>query len=160
MKTERLPIQEFAQKLRDNPTAAESLILPHMTERGFHFQTIAGPFVVDFFGHGVIVEIDGAYHNQEAAQKYDRYREDALSAYPMLRFANSIVIGELDKCLQVIDAYLAFHKILQDLNSPCVTSRSVHFAERQLARLSAEQLYRVATQKREEKQAKRSKRNK
>jgi very-short-patch-repair endonuclease len=154
MTTERLPIQEFAQKLRDNPTPAEALILPHLLERDFHFQTIIGPFVVDFYGHGIIVEIDGAYHNQKTVQQYDRDREDALSGYPILRFANSAVTAELDKCLKAIDAFLAFREIIQSMSSPCVTPRSVHIAERKLARLSADQLYRAAQLRRSEKIAK------
>ena len=158
MTTERLPIQEFAQKLRDNPTPTETLIRPHLEERGFHFQTIVGPFVVDFYGHGIIVEIDGAYHNQKAAQEYDRYREDAMSSFPILRFANDAVTAELDKCLQAIDAFLAFREIVQGMSSPCVTPRSVHIAERKLAKLSAAQLYRAAQIQRAEKLVKKKER--
>jgi very-short-patch-repair endonuclease len=150
MTTERLPIQEFAQKLRDNPTPAETMILPHLTERGFHFQTIIGPFVVDFYGHGIVIEIDGGYHNQKVAREYDRYREDALTGYPILRFANDAVTAELDKCLQAIDAFIAFREIVQSMSSPCVTPRAVHIAERKLARLTADQLYRAAQLQRKE----------
>ena len=83
--------------------------------RGLHFrrqQTIAG-FIVDFYCHKLrlIIEVDGAAHNQTA--EYDKKREQILANLGMtlLRFSNQQVIHNMRDVLK------RTAQVTDDLNS-------------------------------------------
>jgi very-short-patch-repair endonuclease len=76
---------EAAKQLRRHMTPEEKLLWQHLRGNqlnGLHFrrQQIIDGFIVDFYCHavGLIVEIDGAVHEQQA--EYDAERDRLLSA--------------------------------------------------------------------------------
>jgi very-short-patch-repair endonuclease len=107
---ERLPVEEFAKKLRDNPTKAEAAILTALRERGFWFQQVCGDYVVDFF-HAellVVLEVDGWSHHGN--ERRDQRRENDLltGCYLVIRVPNSMAQSKNNRtnCLMVLDRML------------------------------------------------------
>jgi very-short-patch-repair endonuclease len=103
------------QYLRNNATKAERFLWSKLKEKqlqGFKFrrQHGIGPFIVDFYSHTgkLAIEIDGDIHFTEAAQEYDRRREEYIREYGVrfLRFTNYQVLRNLDGVLDAIAAVL------------------------------------------------------
>ena len=103
-------LKEFAEENRNKPTEAESVLWEALKGKGigekFRRQHIIDDFIVDFFcaDKGLIVEVDGGYHNYPPQMKSDAERTAALSklGYIELRFANEEVLGDIDGVLQKI----------------------------------------------------------
>ena len=83
-------------------TNTEAVLWEHLRKgslRGFHFrrQQIIDGFIVDFYCHaaGVVVEIDGLVHADQA--DYDAERDRILSArgLKIMRFTNQEIENEL-----------------------------------------------------------------
>ncbi len=97
--------------MRADMPKAEALLwwkLREANRNGFHFRRqvpIRGYFA-DFAEHSarLVVELDGEQHGFTEQQEHDRIRDQALSGdgYFVLRFANSEVLGDLDRVVSVI----------------------------------------------------------
>ncbi len=99
-------LTESARLLRQRETAAEVLLWAALRDRQlaglkFRRQRPAGPFVLDFYcsEHKLVVESDGAIHDEQTAQ--DQARTDLLQqhGYCVLRFRNEEITTDLDRVL-------------------------------------------------------------
>jgi very-short-patch-repair endonuclease len=91
-----------ARELRRQMTAAETILWQRLRANclgGWHFrrQQVIGGFIVDFYCHaaGLVVELDGAVHEQQV--EYDQQRDQVLQALALhvLRIQNQDVLGHL-----------------------------------------------------------------
>ena len=107
--TKRIPLAEFVQHLRDNPTPEEAIIRPGLEARGFVFQYPIEPYVVDFHNakYRISVEIDGGSHDPRSIRERDRMREIACQGL-FLRFPNASVREQLSQCLETVDKFIDF----------------------------------------------------
>lgn len=102
----------YARKLRQRMTTAEKILWEHLRARRcaglkFRRQAPVAWFIADFLcpQYGLIVEIDGSVHADQAM--YDRERDEELRTmrYRVLRLTNDEVIHHLDICIaRIIDA--------------------------------------------------------
>ena len=108
------PSKTLARGMRVAPTAVERLLWRHLRGGqlgGHHFrrQQPIGPYIADFYcaAGKVVVEVDGAVHEQQA--EYDRERDAYLADHGLrvLRFANDDVLHALDHVVMVIRDALA-----------------------------------------------------
>ncbi len=100
---------EQARLMRQNPTRAESVLWQHLRKEKldgskFRRQHIIHTFIVDFYcpTGKLIVEVDGAVHQNQV--EYDQVREEYLKAagYHMLRFKNDEILDDIEHVLDVI----------------------------------------------------------
>ena len=100
-----------ARELRQEMTGVEQILWGRLRNRGldgwkFRRQHPLGPFIVDFYCHaaGLVVELDGGYHQQQA--EYDEVRDQVLAARGLrvLRIRNQEVIDDLPGVLVRIGA--------------------------------------------------------
>ena len=101
---------EKAQKMRNNPTEAESLLWQYLRRNGLkeHFRQqhpICG-YIPDFvcLRLRLIIEIDGGYHSEGEQQEQDKIRQDYLEkeGFSFLRFTNEEVIYDTDETIGII----------------------------------------------------------
>ncbi|MBR1716803.1 MAG: peptidoglycan bridge formation glycyltransferase FemA/FemB family protein [Paludibacteraceae bacterium] len=91
-----------AQANRKNPTEAESALWDMLKGNniGLHFrrQHIILDYIVDFIclEKGLVIELDGGYHNNPEQSEYDKQRTAHLQqlGYTELRFTNEELLGE------------------------------------------------------------------
>ncbi len=103
-------LKEYAEENRNKPTEAESALWEALKGKGigvkFRRQHIISDFIVDFFcaDNGLIIEVDGGYHNYPPQMRSDAERTEALSSmgYVEIRFTNEEVLGNIDGVLQTI----------------------------------------------------------
>ena len=103
-------LKEYAQENRKNPTVAETALWNALRGKGigekFRQQHIIDDFIVDFFCQekGLIIEVDGGYHNYPPQMKKDVERTWILSklGYVEIRFTNEEVLHDLDGVLRTI----------------------------------------------------------
>ena len=106
----------FARQNRKEPTEEENIIWQELRNRqieGFKFRRqhpIAG-YIPDFvcLEKKLIIEIDGAYHNDEEQQKYDAGRLEWLqeNGFEMIRFTNNEINNYLPAVLRKITESLS-----------------------------------------------------
>ncbi|HEY8576051.1 MAG TPA: endonuclease domain-containing protein [Devosia sp.] len=110
-----------ARQLRADQTPAERRfwqIVWSFRKQGYHWrrQVQIGPFYADFACHhaGVVVELDGLSHDNEAAQDYDARRTAYLRSrgYEVLRFSNVEVLSNPES------VYLALEQLLRSKPTP------------------------------------------
>ena len=101
---------EKAQKMRNNPTEAESLLWQYLRGNGLkeHFRQqhpICG-YIPDFvcLRLRLIIEINGGYHSEGEQQEQDKIRQDYLEkeGFSFLRFTNEEVIYDTDETIGII----------------------------------------------------------
>lgn len=101
---------EKAQKMRNNPTEAESLLWQYLRRNGLkeHFRQqhpICG-YIPDFvcLRLRLIIEIDGGYHSEGEQQEQDKIRQDYLEkeGFSFLRFTNEEVLYDTDETIGII----------------------------------------------------------
>ena len=103
-------LKENSLKMRNNPTQAEAIAWELLRDKKlnakFRRQHIIGEYIVDFINlnTGLIVEIDGGYHNLPSQTIRDAKRTDFLNnlGYTVLRFSNEEVICNPDYFLDKI----------------------------------------------------------
>lgn len=109
----------WAAENRRNPTPSEARLWSAIRDRklgvAFVRQYPIGLFIVDFCCPltGLIVEVDGGYHNTSDGADRDAWRERkimALGKYRFLRFTNSQVDNRLDRVIDVIQNNLSPHR--------------------------------------------------
>ncbi|MDH6310100.1 leucyl-tRNA synthetase [Dysgonomonas sp. PFB1-18] len=102
-----------ARENRKNPTEAENILWQMLRGKalGYKFrrQHLIDRFIVDFvcFEKGIIIEVDGGYHNTPEQKEYDEQRSAILTdlGYQILRFSNEEVIGNIDEVLTKIKSF-------------------------------------------------------
>jgi very-short-patch-repair endonuclease len=106
----------FARRLRRDMTGAEAILwraLRGCAFMGLKFrrQVPIGKYVVDFLcvEHRLIVELDGAPHDDPRQKQYDARRDAELTeqGYKVLRFRNDLIIGGGDIALDHIRAAIS-----------------------------------------------------
>ncbi|MDA0745555.1 MAG: DUF559 domain-containing protein [bacterium] len=102
-----------AKELRSVMTAEEGILWQHVRGnqlQGFHFrrQQVIDGFIVDFYCHaaGLVVEVDGGIHEQQAGYDAERDRVLAGRGLRILRIQNEEVRNDLAMVLRRIGAYL------------------------------------------------------
>lgn len=107
-----------ARELRRQQTAAEALLWEllrnrQLLGRKFRRQHPIGRFITDFFcdDANLIIEIDGAVHQEPSQQERDRAREEVIRehGYHLLRFTNEQVIHQTEQVLQTIADFVQTH---------------------------------------------------
>ncbi len=106
-------LKQYAEENRNKPTEAESVLWEALKGNGigdkFRRQHIISDFIVDFFCAelGLIIEVDGGYHNYPPQMKSDAERTEVLSklGYIEIRFNNEEVLGDIDGVLQKISNF-------------------------------------------------------
>jgi very-short-patch-repair endonuclease len=102
-----------ARRLRNDSTDAEAKLWRHLERiplEGTHFrrQVAIGKYFADFACHqsGLIIELDGSQHAEDAALQQDAERKAFLESqgYDVIRFWSHDVITELDAVLDTIFA--------------------------------------------------------
>ena len=103
-------LKENAVNNRKNPTEAESVLWDMLkgNKLGAHFrrQHIILDYIVDFIclDKGLIIELDGGYHNDPQQKEYDQARTAHLQrlGYTELRFKNEELLCNPDAVIQKI----------------------------------------------------------
>ena len=99
------------RELRTSLTPAEARLWKHLKDsqlfgRKFRRQHSAGMYILDFYcpSEKLAIELDGASHDCDAAQLYDRQRDEFLrsAGIRVLRFRNDDVLRNLDGVLSEI----------------------------------------------------------
>ena len=101
-KIQQIVQYENARINRANSTEAEAklwqLLRNSKTGSKFRRQHPIEAFIVDFvcLEKGLIIEVDGGYHNNEEQKLYDEYRTDELKQkkFTVLRFSNDEVLAD------------------------------------------------------------------
>lgn len=122
-------LAEFARQNRKNATPAEDKLWQEIRNRkihGFKFrrQHPINGFIPDFvcLPKKLIIEIDGAYHDEADQKKYDELRTKWLAAtkYSILRFTNDEVIDNTERVVETIGNFL-----LSESGSPSPLEREL-----------------------------------
>jgi len=110
-----------SRRLRGGSTAAEAKLWKHLWRipiEGTHFrrQVPIRRYFADFTCHqiGLIIELDGSQHADEAARRYDAERTSYLEneGYHVVRFWNAEVMDEIEAVLDTIFAIVQQRQIL------------------------------------------------
>lgn len=99
--------------MRKNPTDAEEVLWKYLKnkELGIKFrrQHIIDEFIVDFVNleTGLIIEVDGGYHNKEEQKIYDQERTEILEkkGFKIIRFLNEEVLFSPEEVCYKIKVY-------------------------------------------------------
>ena len=103
---------EKARWLRKNMTEAEKRLWTRLKNnvcKGLRFrrQHPIHHFIVDFYCHkiGLVVEIDGEYHNNKEQKELDKNRTELLNFQDLhvIRFNNEEVLNSLDEVMASIE---------------------------------------------------------
>ncbi len=104
-------MKERARSMRKHPTQAEAILWKRLRKqqvKGFRFrrQHPIVRFIVDFYcaEAKLVVEVDGAVHDEPGHYEYDTERQQFLEALGLrvLRFTNAAVVGQADAVIEVI----------------------------------------------------------
>ncbi|MCQ2114468.1 MAG: DUF559 domain-containing protein [Bacteroidaceae bacterium] len=108
-------LEEKAVEMRKNPTEAESAMW-EILRRGnldakFRRQHIIGEYIVDFvdLASGLVIEIDGGYHNKPEQKILDTKRTDYLQkqGFSVIRFTNEEVLFKTDETINILNKALS-----------------------------------------------------
>ena len=105
-----LLLKEKAKELKKFPTEAETLLWEYLRNRQlgakFNRQHIIGDYIVDFvcIEKGLIVEVDGGYHNTAGQREADANRSEELAriGFEVIRFSNEEVFLNINNVLNRI----------------------------------------------------------
>ncbi len=107
---------EKAGTLRKAQTKAEELLWQALRNKQienckFRRQHPIGQFIADFYCHeaGLIIEVDGGYHNEAEQKEYDAARTQAINEFSVrvMRFTNEEILNSLPEVLKKIAEALA-----------------------------------------------------
>jgi very-short-patch-repair endonuclease len=122
MKRQLIPynqnLKQLARNLRNDSTLGEVLLWKELNNKqmygfDFHRQKPLLNYIVDFYCYelGLIIEIDGRYHDHEEQYKLDTVRETELAAYDLtiLRFTEMEVRKDMTNVLRAIEKHVVEH---------------------------------------------------
>jgi very-short-patch-repair endonuclease len=116
------PLKERRKELRNNPTAAETVLWRQLQRRQilgkkFRRQYSIGRYVVDFFcvECDIAIELDGAPHFAQLKESYEAERRTFLEGQKIqiIRFENRVVHDNLEEVLETIR---------EEIRKKCLTS--------------------------------------
>jgi very-short-patch-repair endonuclease len=87
-------LKRFQREMRRKPTPSERAFASRLLEAGLDFkqQMILGFFILDFVfpAHMVVIELDGAVHDDPAKSRYDHWRDEFIEqcGFIVLRLTN------------------------------------------------------------------------
>lgn len=107
-------LKEFGRENRKAPTEAEDLMWQRLrnsqTGHKIRRQHTIGTFIADFacLEKKLVIEIDGAYHDEAHQQSYDEARTQFLAAkgFQVIRFSNEAVLQQTSTVLSTIKVTL------------------------------------------------------
>jgi very-short-patch-repair endonuclease len=111
-------LKQLARNLRNDSTFGEVLLWKEINNKqmygfDFHRQKPLLNYIVDFYCYeiGLIIEIDGRYHDHEEQYKLDIVRETELVAYDLtiLRFTEMEVRKDMTNVLRAIEKHVVEH---------------------------------------------------
>lgn len=112
-------LKGFARENRKGMTDAEQWIWEHLQtipDIRFRRQHPIGDYIVDFvcLKLNLIIEVDGAYHNEPQQQAEDAIRSDYLRdhGFIILRFTNEEVLYDTESVIQTINKQIQQRKLL------------------------------------------------
>jgi 5-methyltetrahydrofolate--homocysteine methyltransferase len=117
-------LKEKAKEMRNKPTEAEKMLWNVLSNKGienykFRRQHIVGEYIVDFIclEKRLIVEVDGAVHNDVSQIEHDKQRTECLESkgFKVIRFTNNQVLS---------DFFNTIEKIRKELNTILVAPPS------------------------------------
>lgn len=87
-------------------THCEFLLFEQIQHLGFYPQQPVGKFIADFYHpkSGVIVEVDGSFHDREGGKSYDAFRDSVIAqeGHKVLRFRNEQIGNDLASVVKEI----------------------------------------------------------
>ncbi|RRQ50355.1 leucine--tRNA ligase [Maribacter algicola] len=116
---------ERAKEMRNNPTAAESVLWDGLKSKqlGFKFrrQHLIADYIVDFvcLSKNLVIEVDGGIHDSQIEADASRTEVLNQQGFEVLRFRNEEVIGDLDTVLTKIQ------RNLNERNIPPLGARGI-----------------------------------
>jgi very-short-patch-repair endonuclease len=111
-------LKQLARNLRNDSTLGEILLWNELKNKklhgyDFHRQKPLLNYIVDFYCYelGLVIEIDGMYHNSDIQYKIDTVREAELAAYDLtvLRFTEMEVRKDMVNILRTIEQHIEEH---------------------------------------------------
>lgn len=102
---------EFRRELRKNLTPAEAFLwnclkAKQLDGKKFAKQHSIGNYIVDFYlaSDKLIIELDGAVHQNTTAAEYDQVRTEYLKnkGFKVIRFENKMVFDNLESVMMEI----------------------------------------------------------
>ena len=107
-------LKAYSKEMRRFATEAESILWEYLRAKQlgktFKRQHIIGDYIADFvcLESGLIVELDGGYHQLPEQQINDELRTEWLEKYGfrVIRFKNEELLTNIDHCLEIIKASL------------------------------------------------------
>src|SRR5690349_13895154 len=108
-------LKQLARNLRNDSTLGEVLLWKELNNKqmygfDFHRQKPLLNYIVDCYCYelGLIIEIDGRYHDHEEQYKLDTIRETELAAYDLtiLRFTEMEVRKDMTNVLRAIEKHV------------------------------------------------------
>ena len=112
-------LKGFARENRKGMTDAEQWIWEHLRtipDIRFRRQHPIGDYIVDFvcLKLNLIIEVDGAYHNEPQQQTEDAIRSEYLRehGFIILRFTNEEVLYDTESVIQTINKQIQQRKLL------------------------------------------------
>ena len=107
-------LQPHARALRKNMTPEERRLWYCFLSRcpaKFRRQQIIGSYIADFYCHsaGLVVEVDGTQHFEDAGQDYDRQRDAFMRGLGLtvLRYSNADINRRFDSVCEDILQHLS-----------------------------------------------------
>jgi 5-methyltetrahydrofolate--homocysteine methyltransferase len=104
-------LKEKAKEMRNKPTEAEKMLWNVLSNKGienykFRRQHIVGEYIVDFIclEKRLIIEVDGAVHNDLAQIEHDKQRTEWLESkgFKVIRFTNNQVLSDFFNTIEKI----------------------------------------------------------
>jgi len=107
-------LKAYSKEMRRFATEAESILWEYLRAKQlgktFKRQHIIGDYIADFvcLESGLIVELDGGYHQLPEQQINDELRTEWLEKHGFreIRFKNEELLNNIDHCLEIIKASL------------------------------------------------------
>lgn len=104
----------FVKKNRQKMTEAEKMLWEELRGKKlgiiFRRQHPIGDYIADFFAYKakLIIEIDGAYHEEREQKEDDRIRTCRIESlgYKVIRFRNEEIYNSLNNVLKEIQEYI------------------------------------------------------
>ena len=107
-------LKAYSKEMRKFATEAESILWEYLRAKQlgktFKRQHIIGDYIADFvcLESGLIIELDGGYHQLPEQQINDELRTEWLEkhGFRVIRFKNEELLTNIDHCLEIIKASL------------------------------------------------------
>ena len=107
-------LKAYSKEMRRFATEAESILWEYLRAKQlgktFKRHHIIGDYIADFvcLESGLIVELDGGYHQLPEQQINDELRTEWLEkhGFRVIRFKNEELLTNIDHCLEIIKASL------------------------------------------------------